>query len=269
MCSAISVGLLSMGAYGEPKETCGTICLKYLLFAFNFMFWLAGGVVMAVGVWTLIEKTDYISLLPSMTYAASAYILVLAGVIVMVTGVLGCCATFKEHKRLLRVYFVLLLCIFLLEILAGVLAYIYYQQFKCCGSNGSSDWAESIFIRSGANGRLVPDSCCKTSTKLCGLRDHPSNIYKVEGGCISKLEEFILDHLKIIGAVGVGIACVQVSSMIGEVGVPLGFLLRCLFPPVSGSPDHRDGVYMLLISKSEGGAILRDASRRGNVWLKE
>lgn len=57
--------------------------------------------------------------------------------------------------------------------------------------------------------------------------------------------------------------------MIGEVGVPLGFLLRCLFPPVSGSPDHRDGVYMLLISKSEGGAILRDASRRGNVWLKE
>ncbi|XP_003969674.1 CD151 antigen-like [Takifugu rubripes] len=238
-----------MGAYEEPKETCGTICLKYLLFAFNFMFWLAGGVVMAVGVWTLIEKTDYISLLPSMTYAASAYILVLAGVIVMVTGVLGCCATFKEHRKLLRVYFVLLLCIFLLEILAGVLAYIYYQQlnqelkqslketmttkyaqkghdqvtkavdklqqeFKCCGSNGSSDWAESIFIRSGANGRLVPDSCCKTSTELCGLRDHPSNIYKVEGGCISKLEEFILDHLKIIGAVGVGIACVQIIGMV-------------------------------------------------------
>ncbi|TWW67738.1 CD151 antigen [Takifugu flavidus] len=146
-------------------------------------------------------------------------------------------------------YFVLLLCIFLLEILAGVLAYIYYQQlnqelkqslketmttkyaqnghdqvtkavdklqqeFKCCGSNGSSDWAESIFIRSGANGRLVPDSCCKTSTELCGLRDHPSNIYKVEGGCISKLEEFILDHLKIIGAVGVGIACVQIIGMV-------------------------------------------------------
>lgn len=58
---------------------------------------------MAVGVWTLIEKTDYISLLPSKTYAASAYILVLAGVIVMVTGVLGCCATFKEHRRLLCV----------------------------------------------------------------------------------------------------------------------------------------------------------------------
>lgn len=27
---------------------------------------------------------------------------------------------------------------------------------------------------------MVPDSCCKTSTPLCGRRDHPSNIYKVE-----------------------------------------------------------------------------------------
>lgn len=58
---------------------------------------------MGVGVWTLVEKSDYISLLPSMTYAASAYILVLAGAIVMVTGVLGCCATFKEQRKLLRV----------------------------------------------------------------------------------------------------------------------------------------------------------------------
>lgn len=58
---------------------------------------------MAVGIWTLIEKSDYISLLSSKTYVASTYILVLAGAVVMVTGVLGCCATFKEQKKLLRV----------------------------------------------------------------------------------------------------------------------------------------------------------------------
>lgn len=58
---------------------------------------------MAVGIWTLVEKSDYISLLSSKTYAASAYILVVAGAVVMVTGVLGCCATFKEQKKLLRV----------------------------------------------------------------------------------------------------------------------------------------------------------------------
>ncbi|KAG5270344.1 hypothetical protein AALO_G00191580 [Alosa alosa] len=205
---------------------------------------------MAVGIWTVAEKSDYISLLSSRIYAVSAYILIVAGIIVMITGVLGCCATFKEQKGLLRMYFVLLLFIFLLEVLAGVLAYVYYQQlnaelkenlretmvqkyqqkneehitkavdklqqeFKCCGSNSSSDWSSSAWVRSGeANGRLVPDSCCKTMTVECGKRDHPSNIYKVEGGCITKLENFILDHLKIIGAVGVGIACVQIIGMI-------------------------------------------------------
>ncbi|XP_005996124.1 CD151 antigen isoform X1 [Latimeria chalumnae] len=239
-----------MGEHKEKKETCGTICLKYLLFTFNFFFWVAGGVVMAVGIWTLVEKSDYISLLSSSIYAATAYILVLAGVIVMVTGILGCCATFKEQKNLLRVYFVLLLCIFLLEILAGILAYIYYQQlneelkknlketitrkykqpneegvtravdklqqeFKCCGSNDFEDWSESTWIKgNNTAGRKVPDSCCKTETPYCGKRNHPSNIYRVEGGCITKLGKFIQEHLRVIGAVGIGIACVQIFGMI-------------------------------------------------------
>ncbi|XP_029439070.1 CD151 antigen [Rhinatrema bivittatum] len=241
---------MKMNEYKEKQETCGTICLKYLLFTFNFFFWLAGGAVMAVGIWTLVEKSSYISLLSSSTYAATAYILVIAGVIVMITGILGCCATFKERRNLLRAYFILLLCIFLLEILAGVLAYIYYQQlsgelkqnlkdtmtmkykqpdedkvtnavdklqqeFKCCGSNNSDDWRDSAWIKSSeADGRQVPDSCCKTITEKCGKRVHPSNIYKVEGGCITKLENFIQEHLRIIGAVGLGIACVQIFGMI-------------------------------------------------------
>lgn len=233
-----------------------------MLFTFNFLFWLAGGAVLAVGVWTLVKKSDYISLLSSRIYAVSAYILCLAGVIVMITGVLGCCATFKEQRRLLRVYFVLLLCIFLLEILAGVLAYIYYQQlsdelkvnlketmvqkykqpqqqsitqavdklqqeFKCCGSHNSSDWMESAWIHNDSSNRKVPDSCCKTPSEFCGRRDHPSNIYKVEGGCITKLENFIMEHLKLIGAVGVGIAGVQIVGMI---------LTCCLYTNLKAEP---------------------------------
>lgn len=31
----------SMGVNEESKEACGTICLKYLLFVFNFMFWVS------------------------------------------------------------------------------------------------------------------------------------------------------------------------------------------------------------------------------------
>ncbi|EHB17822.1 CD151 antigen [Heterocephalus glaber] len=243
-----AAGPIRMGEFNEKQTPCGTVCLKYLLFTFNCCFWVRRR--MAVGIWTLALKSDYISLLASSTYLATAYILVVAGVVVMVTGVLGCCATFKERRNLLRLYFILLLIIFLLEIIAGVLAYVYYQQlntelkenlkdtmtkryhqpghegvtsavdklqqeFHCCGSNNSQDWRDSEWIHSGQAGkRVVPDSCCKTVVPDCGRRDHASNIYKVEGGCITKLETFIQDHLRVIGAVGIGIACVQVFGMI-------------------------------------------------------
>uniref|UniRef100_A0A8C8Z843 Tetraspanin n=1 Tax=Prolemur simus TaxID=1328070 RepID=A0A8C8Z843_PROSS len=241
-----------MGEFSEKKETCGTVCLKYLPEVVTGVHCsqLAGLAVMAVGIWTVALKSDYISLLASGTYMATAYILVVAGVVVMVTGVLGCCATFKERRNLLRLYFMLLLLIFLLEVIAGVLAYVYYQQlntelkeslkdimtkryhqpghggvtsavdklqqeFHCCGSNNSQDWRDSEWIRSGeAGGRVVPDSCCKTVVAGCGQRDHASNIYKVEGGCITKLETFVQEHLRVIGAVGIGVACVQVFGMI-------------------------------------------------------
>lgn len=58
---------------------------------------------MAVGLWTLVDKSDYISLLSSSTYSLAAYILIAAGAIVMLTGILGCCATIKESRGLLIV----------------------------------------------------------------------------------------------------------------------------------------------------------------------
>uniref|UniRef100_A0A674NE61 Tetraspanin n=1 Tax=Takifugu rubripes TaxID=31033 RepID=A0A674NE61_TAKRU len=234
-----------MSVSKDERDDWLTVCFKYLLFVFNFLFWVGGAAVLAVGVWTLVEKSDYLSLLASGTFAASACILVVAGSLVVVTGFLGCCAVIREQRSWLSLYFFCLLLIFLIELVAGVLAYVYYQKvseelkqhlnltmtenyaqpgkeditlavdrlqqdFKCCGSNNSGDWAASRFVTSGqAAGRVVPDSCCKTITPMCGRRNHPSNIYRVEGGCISKLEQFLADHLLVIGAVGIGVACLQ------------------------------------------------------------
>uniref|UniRef100_A0A1A7WHP6 Tetraspanin 11 n=1 Tax=Iconisemion striatum TaxID=60296 RepID=A0A1A7WHP6_9TELE len=248
-CSVSCTGGEKMSAvYKEDQEDWLTVCLKYLLFVFNFLFWVGGAAVLGVGIWTLVEKSDYLSLLASSTFAVSAYILILAGSLVVVTGFLGCCAVIREQRSCLSTYFFFLLLIFLIELVAGVLAYVYYQRlseelklhlnqtmtenyaqprkeaitaavdrlqqdFKCCGSNNSQDWMLSVYVSSAqAESRVVPDSCCKTITPFCGRRDHPSNIYKVEGGCITKLEEFLTDHLLVIGAVGIGVACLQVSG---------------------------------------------------------
>uniref|UniRef100_A0ABI7ZJK6 Tetraspanin n=1 Tax=Felis catus TaxID=9685 RepID=A0ABI7ZJK6_FELCA len=237
-----------MAHYKAEQDDWLLVYLKYLLFVFNFFFWVGGAAVMAVGVWTLVEKSGYLSVLASSTFAASAYILIFAGALVMVTGFLGFCAIVREDRSCLSTYFCLLLVIFLVELVAGVLAHMYYQRlsdelkqhltrtlaenyrqpgaadittsvdrlqqdFKCCGSNSSADWQHSAYILSQeAEGRRVPDSCCKTVVARCGQRAHPSNIYKVEGGCVSKLEQFLADHLLLMGAVGIGVACLQMET---------------------------------------------------------
>uniref|UniRef100_A0A4W4HJH0 Tetraspanin n=1 Tax=Electrophorus electricus TaxID=8005 RepID=A0A4W4HJH0_ELEEL len=211
--------------YKDEQDDWMTVCLKYLLFVFNFLFWMGGGVVMGVGIWTLIDKGEYLSLLASSTFAVSAYILILAGALVMVTGFLGCCAVIREQRSLLS-----MLSEELKQHLRKTMTENYaqpgkegitravdrlQQDFKCCGSNNSFDWQHSVYIMSPeAEKRVVPDSCCKSMTLQCGWRDHPSNIYKVEGGCITKLEHFLAEHLLIIGAVGIGVACLQICGMV-------------------------------------------------------
>ncbi|KAM4748771.1 tetraspanin-11-like [Rhinophrynus dorsalis] len=206
---------------------------------------MGGAAVFAMGLWTLMEKSSYISFLATSTLSVSAYILLFAGGVVTITGFIGCCAMFREHKGCLSVYLSLLISVYVAELAAGVLAYLYHetiseelkhslnqtmvqtysdpgkkyityaidqmqQDFKCCGSTSYEDWKYSEYINSAqSNDRLVPDSCCKTMTLHCGRRDHPSNIFKVEGGCILKLDEFLQDHLLLIGAVSIGIACFQ------------------------------------------------------------
>ncbi|XP_069760615.1 tetraspanin-11-like isoform X11 [Narcine bancroftii] len=236
--------------YKNYSEDCLTICLKYLLFVYNIIFWVAGAVVLVIGSWTLSEKKDYLSLLPSSTFVVSAGILVFTGCLVTISGFLGCCAIVREQKSALVTYFSSLLLIFLVELIAGALACVYYQMlseelkqhlnktmvenygkpgegsvtdsidrlqqdFKCCGSNSLSDWQYSVYINSpGSGNRLVPDSCCKTVTEACGQRDHPSNVYKVEGGCLAVLEQVLSDRLLIMGAVGIGVACLQLIGAV-------------------------------------------------------
>lgn len=99
-------------------------CLKYLLFVFNFVFWIAGIVIFGVGIWSRIKAKDFDSLLgESGSMASAANIMIAAGIFVMVIGFVGCCGAWKENRVLLVVYFILLILIFVLEIAAGILAY--------------------------------------------------------------------------------------------------------------------------------------------------
>lgn len=232
---------------GSKDDGCCSVSfLKYMLYIFNFIFLLSGLAVLGVAIWTIVEKQHHLSLLATATYASTAYMLLLAGVVVILVTVLGCIAVWRLDRCLLLTYTFLLLLIFLLEAVAGIIAYVYEEQveselkeslnatfvesysfdaartsaiddlhrsYKCCGAVSFSDWRHSKWRKMNRQQlNKVPDSCCKTETQTCGSLDHPSNIYY--DGCVKALEMQVREHLVIIGAVGLGICLVQIFGMI-------------------------------------------------------
>ena len=61
-------------------------------------------------------------------------------------------------------------------------------------------------------GFRVPDSCCKTESPGCGVRDHPSNIPYT--GCIHTFSAQLTDHLVLLGVVSLALALLQIFGVI-------------------------------------------------------
>ncbi|XP_037552991.1 CD9 antigen-like, partial [Nematolebias whitei] len=82
----------------------GEICIKYLMFAFNLVFWLAGTAVFAIGMWLRFDpKTKGLFEEPDSPYVfyTGVYILIGAGALMMVVGFLGCCGAIQESPWML------------------------------------------------------------------------------------------------------------------------------------------------------------------------
>ncbi|KAG9491061.1 hypothetical protein GDO78_006428, partial [Eleutherodactylus coqui] len=101
----------------------GTKCIKYLLFAFNFIFWLSGTAVLAVGLWLRFDsqtKAMFDADENSNSFYTGVYILIGAGALMMLVGFLGCCGAIQESECMLGLFFAFLLVIFAIEIAAGI-----------------------------------------------------------------------------------------------------------------------------------------------------
>ncbi|XP_056138158.1 CD81 antigen-like [Lampris incognitus] len=107
-----------------------TKCIKYMLFFFNFIFWLAGGVILGVALW-LRHDNQTSSLLvlkfeghqaPG-TFYISVYILIAVGAVMMFVGFLGCYGAIQESQCLLGTFFFFLVVFFACEVAAGIWGY--------------------------------------------------------------------------------------------------------------------------------------------------
>ncbi|XP_013417092.1 CD151 antigen [Lingula anatina] len=212
---------------------------------------LAGAAVLGVGIWIRVDKNQFELLLGSSLYQISAYVLIGAGALVFFVGFSGCCGAVKESKCLLWTYFGLLFLIFAIEVVAAILAFVFFEtvnaeiekqinvtiserygknsfevlnkavdalqsEMKCCGSENWRDWQQW-------NDSRVPWSCCeravnKSCPSLCNLNINyndttdPSGIYSK--GCKPQLLDWAKENLIILGALGIATAFIELLGMI-------------------------------------------------------
>ncbi|XP_048033594.1 LOW QUALITY PROTEIN: CD9 antigen [Megalobrama amblycephala] len=190
----------------------GMKCVKYLLFVFNFIFWLMGSLVLAVGLWLRLDPNT-VSLLGEdgpETFFIGVYILIAAGGLVMLVGFFGCCGAVRESQCLLGLFFACLLVIFGAEVAAGVFGFLNKDKIieeikhfydEAAGNNNNNTTVQSYHI--------ILNCCGSPSTKSTLCQDISSN-----KTCHVAIEEFFNSKLFIVGYVGIGIAGVMIIGMI-------------------------------------------------------
>lgn len=212
----------------------GMKCIKYLMFIFNFLFWISGIALIVVGivVQTKLNGTLHIT---SVAASGAPIVIIIVGVVINFVAFFGCCGAWNENYCMITTFAVLLVLIFLVEIAAAIAGYVFkdkirdafeksfnqtmasynqtmsndidnwQEQFHCCGSADYRDWLPQL-------NNTVPDSCCHRVTKDCGKDVSAGNIYT--RGCVQLINDWLKNNIVIVAGVALGIALFQLLGII-------------------------------------------------------
>ncbi|KAM6039196.1 CD63 antigen isoform 1-T2 [Chlamydotis macqueenii] len=215
----------------------GMKCVKFLVFIFNFIFWVCGVALIAIGIYARVALDKALAVSAASASSTPIAILVL-GVIIFFISFFGCCGAWKESYCMVTTFAILLSIIFLVEIAAAIAGYVFkdkvrsvleeglwdamrkygedqplteavdelQRDFTCCGANNYTDWATIERFRVN---NTVPHSCCRVNTASCNIRPSPATVY--EKGCLQSIEAWMKKNILIVAAVALGIAFFEVG----------------------------------------------------------
>jgi CD63 antigen len=224
---------------------CGAVFSKYLLFVFNFVFFLSGIAVLTVGSYIKANEQDYVGLIGTNLFAV-CILLIVIGILVTIIGFFGCCGAIRESKCMLYTYSGLLCLIFVMEFAGGIAAFVYREDISkntsnnlkssmknyftddsikkqwdnmqkdlsCCGADKPQDWFN---VTTFTNPDNVPSSCCLPGVD-CKPDTHGLVPYddktKYKNGCVPQINAQINHYAVIIGGVAIGIAFIQILGIV-------------------------------------------------------
>ncbi|XP_074044610.1 tetraspanin-2 isoform X2 [Macrotis lagotis] len=198
----------------------GLRCIKYMLLAFNLLFWLAGSAVIAFGLWLrfggIVKDLSSEGKTPEYFYMG-LYVLVGAGALMMTVGFFGCCGAVRESQCLLGSFFTCLLVIFAAEVTTGVFAFI-GKGMAIREVQTMYEEAYNDYLKEKMNKTLITFHssflCCGKESPDQVQSTCPKELLGQKKNCIDEIENVISAKLQLIGIVGIGIAGVTIFGMI-------------------------------------------------------
>lgn len=174
--------------------------VKYLLFLFNMLFWSISLVMVGIGVYARVMKHAEAAM--ACLAVDPAILLIVVGALMFLITFCGCIGSLRENISLLQTFSICLTLVFLLQLVAGVLGFVFsdkarskvseiidsaiihyrddldlqnlidygQKQFSCCGGISYKDWSHNMYfnctLENPSRERCsVPYSCCLRTTE--------------------------------------------------------------------------------------------------------
>lgn len=221
---------------------CGIVTSKTILLFLSLTFWAAGAALAYVGAYVIRSYDTFESFIQDRYTLIPAAIIIGISVVMLIFGLVGCCATLRESKLGLSIFFLIIMVIFAAEVTALVFNFIHkdtmnqdlgrsmnevfskygepdetaavdflQNELKCCGVNNYTSWTNTTWFRNHNN--TVPVSCCKNSSSTCTGSLNQLDLLNLEG-CEVKLENLLSDVLRYAMLVILGFAIIKFFGML-------------------------------------------------------
>ncbi|XP_063333328.1 tetraspanin 34a [Pelmatolapia mariae] len=154
--------------------------LKIMMFIFNGGIFLAGAVILGVGIWVQVDSNSFLDILDEVEDASSlsqlvnvSYLLIAVGAVLLVIGFLGCCGAIRESKCMLLTFFSIVLIIFLIEVAGAIVLFVFKDVAGELLQELEKNVQKTIVNNYGKNEKLTSVwNNTMEELKCCGYRNY-------------------------------------------------------------------------------------------------
>ncbi|KAH9283072.1 CD63 antigen [Echinococcus granulosus] len=208
--------------------SCGGKCLKFLVFFFNAIVFIGGGIIAGYGIFLIVKATKAAG---SVSVTLPAFITTF-GLLLFLIGFLGCFGACYNNTCMLKTFAVIVAILLVAEIVCGIVLLVYRHDFvglvekemqreikkltahgrnasdptlkaiyklqeelECCGGVGPTDWSKPY-----------PASCCKSGKENC--------TQPYQQGCAVAMYEQIKDSSLAFGLIILVVCLIQIGAVI-------------------------------------------------------